>query len=201
MQSKECLTCGKIFLKTPNLSQKVWLESRRYCSNRCRAKQIPPPGRKTPFPIGENHPNWKGDKVGYFGLHGRVYRKFGKPKKCIKCGSIKNLQWANKSNNYKDINDFMELCTSCHKKYDMKMNGVEVWNKGKRGLQIAWNKGLHVRLNPKGEFKKGNVPHNKAGGFIACIVCKKLVWRSPSMIKKRFCSQKCHYQGRAVVEK
>jgi len=36
-----------------------------------------------------------------------------------------------------------------------------VWNKGKKGLQVAWNKGLHVRLNPKGEFKKGQEPWNK----------------------------------------
>ena len=39
------------------------------------------------------------------------------------------------------------------------------WNKGKKGLQVAWNKGLHVRLNPKGEFKKGdNLGNQSAKG-------------------------------------
>ena len=30
------------------------------------------------------------------------------------------------------------------------------WNKGKKGVQVAWNKGLHVNLNPEGSFKKGD---------------------------------------------
>src|SRR3990167_305600 len=37
----------------------------------------------------ENHPYWKGDKVGYHGLHRWIARKLGKPKKCEDCGTTK----------------------------------------------------------------------------------------------------------------
>ena len=30
----------------------------------------------------------------------------------------------------------------------------------KNGSYVAWNKGKHVRLNPKGEFKKGSATCN-----------------------------------------
>ena len=49
-----------------------------------------------------------------------------------------------------------------------------VWNKGKKGLQVAWNKGLSVRLNPKGEFKKGQKAWNKG---------KKRWWKTPQFEK------------------
>lgn len=35
------------------------------------------------------------------------------------------------------------------------------WNKGLKGAQVAWNKGLHINLNPEGSFKKGQEPWNK----------------------------------------
>jgi len=73
--------------------------------------------------VGENNPSWKGDKVGYFGLHKWVYKKLGRPKKCEHCGEIKEnnraLHWANKSGEYKrDIGDWLRLCVPCHSRYD-----------------------------------------------------------------------------------
>lgn len=65
--------------------------------------------------------NWRGDKVGYGGVHQWVYKKLGKASKCTKCGSTKNIQWANKSKKYlRDLTDWMELCNSCHFAYDKK---------------------------------------------------------------------------------
>jgi len=89
---------------------------------------------------GKENYMWIGDKIGYKKLHDWVYYHKGKPKICEHCGlvpeickccgSIKKgtkLEWANKDHSYKrDINDYISLCRSCHKKYDIKNN------KGKR---------------------------------------------------------------------
>lgn len=68
---------------------------------------------------GGNVPWWKGDKVGYRGLHMWIRRERGNPTFCTHCPSIKNLEWANISGEYKhDIADWLELCRKCHRKYD-----------------------------------------------------------------------------------
>src|SRR5438128_11421542 len=67
------------------------------------------------------NPKWKGDKVGYFGLHLWVNRKLGRPSLCESCKTkkAKKFEWANKSGEYKrDLEDWLRLCTSCHRKYD-----------------------------------------------------------------------------------
>lgn len=71
----------------------------------------------------ELNPAWKGENVGYISLHKWVYRYKGSPKKCEHCMSEekKNYHWANKSHGYKrDLDDWIRLCVSCHKKYDLK---------------------------------------------------------------------------------
>ena len=71
---------------------------------------------------GENAYQWKGDKVGYAALHDWVYKVKGRPIKCEHCGKTKKrFYWANKSQKYKrDIDDWLSLCASCHRKYDLK---------------------------------------------------------------------------------
>jgi len=65
---------------------------------------------------GDKNGMWKGDNVGYAGLHKWVYLKLGKPIKCEKCSNKKNLQWANKSWTYKrNILDWLSLCYKCHR--------------------------------------------------------------------------------------
>ena len=72
----------------------------------------------------EKNPTWKGDKVGYRGLHIWVENKLGKPCKCENCNMVsKNsrmFHWANISRNYKrDLNDWKRLCARCHKAFDL----------------------------------------------------------------------------------
>jgi hypothetical protein len=70
---------------------------------------------------GENHGNWKGDKVKYRALHHWVVRRLGKARNCEHCGTVaaSRYEWANKSHAYRrDLEDWMQLCLSCHKKYD-----------------------------------------------------------------------------------
>lgn len=68
---------------------------------------------------------WKGNQVGYGGLHTWVSKNLGKPDKCEFCKKFglkgKNIHWANRSGGYKrDLQDWLRLCTSCHKKYDLE---------------------------------------------------------------------------------
>lgn len=75
--------------------------------------------------IGKKNNNWKGDRVGYFALHSWVYRKLGKPEVCEFCGSTGKMQWANKSWEYKrDMNDWLSLCSRCHRNYDKQNWGT-----------------------------------------------------------------------------
>ena len=53
------------------------------------------------------------------GLHDWVERTLGRPNECEFCGSHKNLEWSNKSGEYKPIKeDWQRLCKKCHCRYD-----------------------------------------------------------------------------------
>jgi hypothetical protein len=83
---------------------------------------------------GERHFAWKGDAVGYHALHSWVQRLLGKACRCDnphcvyprKAASGKTLvapkkyEWTNKSHEYKrQVEDWIQLCVSCHQKYDL----------------------------------------------------------------------------------
>ena len=70
--------------------------------------------------VGVSNPKWKGDQVGYFGLHGWVRRKLGRASKCSKSKRHTGpYHWANKSHLYKrELDDWLELCSKCHGKHD-----------------------------------------------------------------------------------
>jgi len=70
----------------------------------------------------EKNSQWRGDEVGYYALHDWVRRRFHKNMLCEICGADdkKVYHLANKSGEYKrDLSDWMRLCVSCHKKYDL----------------------------------------------------------------------------------
>jgi hypothetical protein len=78
---------------------------------------------------GVNSVSWKGDFVCYDHLHRWIRKIKGHPTKCLHCGitnkdiAQKLLHWANIDHKYKrDPNDFISLCSSCHKKYDSRFN-------------------------------------------------------------------------------
>lgn len=73
---------------------------------------------------GELHHNWKGNEVGYKGLHDWINRNFGKPAICWYCKTIsaKKFEWANISKKYKrDKSDWIRLCASCHDYFDFNI--------------------------------------------------------------------------------
>lgn len=77
----------------------------------------------------EKSSGWKGNKIGYFGLHMWIRRKLGAPHTCQFCKTTEGkIEWANKSWKYKrDLDDWIPLCTPCHRGYDSN-------NKKKRSI-------------------------------------------------------------------
>jgi len=65
---------------------------------------------------------WKGDKVGYSGVHIWITKNYGQPKYCEgkKCKEISlKYEWANKTGKYlRNRKDWLRLCKSCHTTYD-----------------------------------------------------------------------------------
>jgi hypothetical protein len=70
---------------------------------------------------GKDNPNWLGDSVGYFALHEWVRKWKGKPQVCESCGTTeaKKYEWANVDHKYRRVlDDYIQMCTKCHRKYD-----------------------------------------------------------------------------------
>lgn len=109
----------KMKISEANKGKKFTKKRKKRISDALRNKKYPERQEK-------NSIHWKGNNVGYGGLHYWVYKWLGKPDTCEHCGKIglsgKQIHWANKSGNYlRDKNDWIRLCVSCHKKYD-KLN-------------------------------------------------------------------------------
>ena len=71
--------------------------------------------------------SWKGDNVGYWGVHSWVRKRIGRPEKCKLCNKegrkLVNGKWsiqlANKDHLYKrNLTDWIPLCISCHRIFD-----------------------------------------------------------------------------------
>ena len=85
---------------------------------------------QTEFKIGqfanELHPFWKGDSAKYHAMHKWIYRHKGNPELCEHCGKThkeKRIEWANINHLYtRKPDDYIPLCVSCHRKYDLEKN-------------------------------------------------------------------------------
>lgn len=74
----------------------------------------------------EKHPNWKGDSVGYRGLHYWIERKLGKASGCVfEDSSCKGrFEWACIGDEYsRDLLDWRSMCCSHHRRFDNKRRG------------------------------------------------------------------------------
>lgn len=143
MIKRYCKTCGRIFYTYPSRLTGVGGHTAVFCSRECysqvRIKNLIQNGKKYRYkkghippyklhpelaPKGTKHWSWKGENVGYRGLHYWLHRVKGIPKKCIFCGKLrttpKSIQWANIDHKYhRNPNDYIALCASCHKLYDL----------------------------------------------------------------------------------
>lgn len=95
--SLKCEGCSKIGLNK---------YGKKYCSRDCAQKHIK----------NEKHGQWKGDLAGYSARH----KILGKPNQCFNCrGNTPRVEWANVSGEYlRNKNDFIPLCSGCHRKFD-----------------------------------------------------------------------------------
>ena len=74
---------------------------------------------------GKNNPNWKGDKVGYVGLHLWVKRRKPKPKFCQCCQTKAPIDLAVINNKYtRNLSDWWWVCRTCHMLKDGRMNNL-----------------------------------------------------------------------------
>lgn len=115
-----CLICGKEYRAIKDFKTR----KQKFCSATCFqknfVKNILPNVEHKGLKDEKNH-QWKGNKVGYHGLHKWVARKLGKPMKCDHCLSEdkKKYEWASIDHSYiRDLEAWVRLCTSCHRKYD-----------------------------------------------------------------------------------
>ncbi len=78
---------------------------------------------------GEKNIMWKGENAGYHALHKWISAARGNPKECELCFRTdkKKYEWASKTHKYlRDVSDWMRVCTSCHRKYDIEHNNYRV---------------------------------------------------------------------------
>lgn len=141
MPNTICPSCKKVNYRSPSKVQ-----PRNYCNSKCyskeRSEELNATGRAHRFQkgrpevpgrieamkklAGTNNYAWKGESVGYRGLHQWVRRLKGKPTTCSTCGKFSEkpriIQWANIDGQYRrDVHDFVAMCCSCHKKHDLAL--------------------------------------------------------------------------------
>jgi uncharacterized protein YlaI len=70
---------------------------------------------------GEANTNWKGDDVGYHGVHSWIRRHKPMPSKCEICNDAVPMDAANISGKYlRDFDDWEWLCRKCHFATDLR---------------------------------------------------------------------------------
>lgn len=86
------------------------------------------------FRVGKNAPAYKEKLTNYKHLHVVISNLLGKPEICEHCkkSGLKGraIQWANKTGKYlREPTDWLRLCSSCHRVYDLKNGLMKVWKK------------------------------------------------------------------------
>jgi hypothetical protein len=97
---------------------------------------------------GEKAYNWKAEKASYGALHMWLKTWRGSPKNCEICKrtDCKKYEWANKDHKYRrNLDDWIRLCTSCHRNYDIRNNNYyakKIKSQGNYSIYngVSWSK-------------------------------------------------------------
>jgi len=83
--------------------------------------------KKSISKLNEKNPQWKGEKVGYAGIHDWVKRRLKRPTTCQDCGKKCKPDLANISQKYKrDLTDWEWLCRRCHMEKDGRLERMKM---------------------------------------------------------------------------
>jgi len=116
---KECFYKSKRFHPIFNKNKKLSKKHKQNISESIKKWGHPKSWKEKV--IGSNAPWWRGNNASYIAIH-RWVRKHYKKSYCESCKeSEKMLHMANKSGQYNrdDPSDWLTLCVSCHKKFDL----------------------------------------------------------------------------------
>jgi hypothetical protein len=129
--SKTCAGCSVVFNKKPKHTYVQW-EGCKYCSQACYSES-----RIGVYGAGIGR--WKGDNVGYAGIHQWLLKHYGSPDHCeglpdMDCRNTGGYEWAviHEKGYERKRENFRRLCVSCHRRYDA---GVP-WNKGAKKMRL-----------------------------------------------------------------
>jgi hypothetical protein len=133
-----CKYCNKSFHIAPSRLTDTRIKRGNYCSKQCadKAREGKPAWNsgltgedyKKHYPKGFGGTFFATERLfggsikEYMALHHWLRKILGRPTQCVNCKKSytgKNIQWANKSGEYKkDVNDWIRLCVKCHYIYD-----------------------------------------------------------------------------------
>jgi hypothetical protein len=96
----------------PQCGTEQWIgRAAIYCSKSCANKAV-----RQGKPVTPKH--FEGSKVDYFRWHRRLWEKRGKANKCCNGCITGKYTWANLTGDYRNSNDYVMMCISCHDRFD-----------------------------------------------------------------------------------
>lgn len=124
-ETRDCEYCKKPFRAVKDFKTK----KQKYCSAECFQKVWTNKIQRRIILLrdkkfGIDNPEWKGEEASYASKHKWIERVKGTPSKCEHCKTTtaRKFEWANIDHEYRrNKDDYMRLCTKCHRKYDISM--------------------------------------------------------------------------------
>lgn len=97
---------------------------------------------------------WNKNRPGYKAVHKWLKRYHGAADHCSKCDTpSKRYEWANLSGEYlRDVNDYIQLCASCHRKMDYTEQQSKNRSLARKGIPMYKLRKPVIQLSREGEF-------------------------------------------------